>query len=96
MVGEGCCDEAVPFVNVTVVVGGSGAEPFEDVAAYQRQRVRDRLTSDMLAAYCRVFGIRPFDEEFYGPAGQLVENVGVTAKVRTETLQQARAWHGLE
>lgn len=28
--------------------------------------------------------------------GQLVENVGITAPVRTETLQQARAWHGLE
>ena len=71
-------------------------QPFEDVAVYQRRRVRDRLTSDMLTAYCGALGIRPFDESFYGTAGWLVENVGITAKVRTETLQQARAWHGLE
>lgn len=70
-------------------------QPFEDVAAYQRRRVRDRLTPDMLFAYCGALGIRPFDESFYGTAGQMVENVGVTAPVRTETLEQARAWHGL-
>ena len=28
-------------------------------------------------------GIRPFDESFYGTAGQMVENIGVTAPVRT-------------
>jgi hypothetical protein len=70
-------------------------QPFEDAAAYLRRRVRDRLTPDMLASYCGALGIRPFDESFYGLAGQVVENVGVTAPVRTETLEQARAWHGL-
>lgn len=71
-------------------------QPFEEVAAYQRRRVRDRLTPDMLAAYCGSLGIKPFDESFYGKAGQLVENIGIMTSVRTETLQQARAWHGLE
>jgi hypothetical protein len=70
-------------------------QAFEDVPAYQRPRVRDRLTPAMLADYCSALGIRPFDESFYGTAGHLVENVGVTAPVRTETLEQARAWHGL-
>jgi len=71
-------------------------QPFEDIGAYNRRRVRDRLTPDMIANYCGALGIRPFDEYFYGTAGQLVENVRITGNVRTETLQQARAWHGLE
>ncbi len=70
-------------------------QPFEDTAAYQRRRVRDRLTPDMLDRYCESLGIRPFAESFYGTSGQLVENAAVTALVRTETLEQARAWHGL-
>jgi hypothetical protein len=71
------------------------AQPFEDVAAYRRRRVRDRLTPDMLASYGEALGLRPFDETFYHPVGHLVENVGITAPIRTETLEQARAWHGL-
>lgn len=71
-------------------------QPFEDLAAYNRRRVRDRLTADMLAGFCGALGIRPFDEFFYGTAGQLVENVRITGDVRSETLQQVRAWHGLE
>jgi hypothetical protein len=71
------------------------AQPFEDVAAYRRRRVRDRLTPEMLAGYAEALGLRPSDESFYGPAGHLVENTGIAAPVRTETLEQARAWHGL-
>jgi hypothetical protein len=71
-------------------------QPFEDLAAYQRRRVRDRFTPDMLVAYCSALGIRPFDEAFYRTAGQLVENLRITGNIRTETLQQARLSHGLE
>ena len=75
----------------------SGApQPFEDTAAYNRRRVRDRLTLDMTATYCGALGIQPFDESFFGTVGQLVENLNITGNVRSETLQQARAWHGLE
>lgn len=70
-------------------------QPFEDAAAYQRRRVRDRLTPDMLTSYCVALGIRLNDETFYGTTGHLVENTGIAAPVRTETLDQARAWHGL-
>jgi hypothetical protein len=71
-------------------------QPFEDTAAYIRRRVRDRLTSDMIATYCGALGIRPFDESFYSTAGQLIDNLNITGNVRTETLHQAREWHGLE
>jgi hypothetical protein len=71
-------------------------QPFEDVAAYKCRRVRDRLTPDMLTGYCGALGIRSSDESYYGFAGRLVEKVGITSKARTETLHQARAWHGLD
>jgi hypothetical protein len=71
-------------------------QPFEDLAAYQQRRVRDRLTPKLITGYCNALGIRPFDESFYGTAGRLVENRRITGSVRTETLPQARAWHGLE
>src|SRR5204863_10002513 len=71
-------------------------QPFEDLAAYRRRRVRDRLTPDRIASYCGALGICPFDESYYGTAGQVVENVRITGNVRTETLAQARVWHGLE
>jgi hypothetical protein len=71
-------------------------QPFEEVERYQSRRVRDRLTPDVLARYCEALGIRPFDESFYGAEGYLVENRNVRGAVRTETLQQARSWHGLE
>lgn len=71
-------------------------QPFEEVERYQQRRVRDRLTPDMLARYCAALGIRPFDETFFGEGGYMVENRNVRGSVRTETLQQARAWHGLE
>lgn len=71
-------------------------EPFEEVEKYRQRQVRDRLTPDMLARYCAAIGIRPFDESFYMAEGYLVENTNVRGPLRTETLQQARSWHGLE
>ncbi|HSF05046.1 MAG TPA: hypothetical protein VLG10_04580 [Methylomirabilota bacterium] len=71
-------------------------QPFEDVERYRQRRVRDRLTPDMLERYCGTLGIRPFDDSFYGSKGLLVEHTNVRGSVRTETLEQARSWHGLE
>jgi hypothetical protein len=71
-------------------------QPFEEVERYRQRQVRDRLPPDMLGRYCGALGIRPFDESFYGAKAFLVENMHIRGSVRTETLQQARAWHGLE
>jgi hypothetical protein len=49
-------------------------QPYEQVAAYRARRVRDRFTSDMLAAYCEAVGVRPFDPDFYLPHGILFES----------------------
>lgn len=71
-------------------------QSFEDLVAYRRRRVRDRLTPDSIISYCGSLGIRPYEESFYRTAGQLVENLRITGNIRTETLQQTRVWHGLE
>jgi hypothetical protein len=71
-------------------------QPFEDESRYQERRVPDRLTPSVLAAYGAALGLRPFDEEFYRSDGHLVEETRIHGPIRTETLAQARAWHGLE
>ncbi|MHC2998419.1 hypothetical protein [Microbacterium sp. HJ5] len=47
--------------------------PFEDQAAYTARRIADRLTPEMLDAYCRALGIRRNDPEFYLSDALLIE-----------------------
>jgi hypothetical protein len=70
-------------------------QSFEDVASYGQRRVRDRLTPELLVRYCGALGIRLDDEAFYGGNGCVVVHTGAPP-ARTETLAQARAWHGLD
>ncbi len=65
-------------------------QDFEEPAAYARRRVRDKLTTEMVATYCAALGLEPFDEHFYGPRGVLVESVGgeaLSIKTLAETQQ---------
>ncbi len=46
--------------------GATGTpQPFEDLAAYNAKRIRDRFTPEMLNLYCKALGIDIFDESFY-------------------------------
>lgn len=45
---------------------------FEDPAAYELDRIPDRLTPERVAAYCRALGIDPFTAGFYGPRAVLI------------------------
>jgi hypothetical protein len=49
-------------------------QDFEQVEAYTARRVRDRFTTAMLSDYCAALGLRPFDIDFYGRAGVVVES----------------------
>jgi hypothetical protein len=49
-------------------------QDFEDAERYAARKIRDRFTSEQLAAYSAAMGLRPFDEDFYRPAGVLVES----------------------
>jgi hypothetical protein len=45
---------------------------FEKLAFYEKSRLIDRFTPDLLEEYCRELGIQVFDEDFYGPRGLLI------------------------
>lgn len=49
-------------------------QDFEQVDAYKRRRIADRLTPGMLADYAAAFGLRPFDEDFFSGPCVLVTN----------------------
>jgi hypothetical protein len=70
-------------------------QPFEELEQYSQRQIRDRLTPDMLARYSAAFGVRPFDHTFYASEAVIIENCGVKGKIRTESLDEARKWHGL-
>jgi len=49
------------------------AQPFEQTERYASRRIRDRLTSEMVEAYCRALGLEPFEAASYGPRAVLVD-----------------------
>jgi len=68
-------------------------QPFEELAAYRSQRVRDRFTSEMLERYCQAFGLDVFDPQTYGPRSVLFQSaVPLPANVVTMTLAEAQEW----
>ncbi|MFG1815003.1 hypothetical protein ACGFIF_14635 [Kribbella sp. NPDC049174] len=48
-------------------------QAFEQPDHYTARKVRDKFTSELLAAYTAALGIHPFDESFYAGQGLLIE-----------------------
>jgi hypothetical protein len=71
------------------------AQPFEDTAAYQRRRVKDRLTDDMLVDYCQSLGLPLADPDFFCGPCVLVET-HEKSPFPVLSLRQARRELGLE
>jgi hypothetical protein len=72
-------------------------QPFEQVDRYAARRVADRLTAELLEAYCRAFGIDLFDAEFYGGPGVVTHaRPWFLPKLATVTLADARRQLGLD
>jgi hypothetical protein len=63
---------------------------FEETAAYQERRKRDRFTRPMLVRYLAALGIPVDEPSRYGVAGTLFES-RARYKPRTLTVEQARA-----
>jgi len=63
-------------------------QPFEEVEAYSRRLVRERLTRAMLLRYLSALGVEADEPAFYGD-GVLVER-RVRFRSRTMTLDEAR------
>lgn len=65
-------------------------QAFEQIEAYNKRRVEDRLTFDMLKSYCEALGIRPFDEDFYNPRkAMLIDEYGKLPPHRNFSLEEA-------
>ena len=64
-------------------------QPFEELEAYDSQRVRDRFTRSMLLRYLSALGIDADEMSAYGPAS-LVQARFVRVSWRA-TLEEARA-----
>ncbi|UEA60031.1 hypothetical protein LK459_03875 [Gordonia otitidis] len=70
--------------------------PFEDTSAYQRRRVKDRFTEQMLLDFAAHLGLFPMDEDFYADHGVLVTTRhDADADRFAMTLAQVRAKYGL-
>jgi hypothetical protein len=41
-------------------------QPYEKIETYQKRKITDRFTAEMLESYCAALGIRLFDANFYG------------------------------
>lgn len=84
LVGPGGPEDAVgPLVREVMVMREGTSrfafhergevQPFEDQSAYASRKIRDRLTSHMVEAYCRALGLDPFEASSYGPRAVLLE-----------------------
>lgn len=49
-------------------------QDFEDVDAYQRRRMPERFTAQMLVDYAAAIGLRPFDGDFFSGPSALVHS----------------------
>lgn len=77
-----------------VFVSTGRPQSFEEPAAYEARRVRDRFTSTMLERYAAALGIRLFDPTFYRPEGMLIEHA-VDFPFETYSIEQAQARWGV-
>jgi hypothetical protein len=51
-------------------------QPFEEVQAYEKRRIQERLTFEMLERYCRALGVEVNKLDFYGPQSCSVKIAG--------------------
>lgn len=51
-------------------------QPYEELEAYKKGRIQERLTLEMLGRYCRALAIDVDQLDFYGPRGCVVRITG--------------------
>ncbi|MEU4602973.1 hypothetical protein AB0F43_08350 [Kribbella sp. NPDC023972] len=71
-------------------------QAFEETDRYQARKVRDKFTSEMLAAYTAALGIHAFDENFYAGQGLLIETkVKVPRGGKSMSLEDTQKFWGI-
>jgi hypothetical protein len=68
---------------------------FEDAERYKARRIRDRLTSQMVADYCAALGLFPFNPTFYSRRGVLVSSTPAEGAGRSMALSKAQKLLGI-
>jgi hypothetical protein len=72
------------------------ALPFEQTECYEKKKIADRFTFEMLEEYCKHYEIDVFNSEFYGSQGYLIiDRSSYTKKIRRLSLNEARRKLGL-
>jgi hypothetical protein len=72
----------IRHLSVSNDVGGwsfsesGGVQPYEDLHAYKKWRIQERLTLEMLERYCRALGVEVNQVDFYGPRSCAVRTTG--------------------
>jgi hypothetical protein len=68
---------------------------FEDAERYKARRIRDRITSQMVADYCEALGLFPFNPTFYSGRGILVSSTPKQSPGRSMALSKAQQLLGI-
>ncbi len=87
----------IRHVAVTKDVGGwefvadGEVQPYEKTENYQKRKVVERFTPEMLESYCAALGIRVFDADFYGGACLVSHIKRTTQSGLTMSISEARS-----
>jgi hypothetical protein len=72
----------IRYISVSNDVSGwsfsesGNVQPYEEAQAYEKRRIQERLTFEMLERYCRELGVEVNKLDFYGPRSCAVKITG--------------------
>lgn len=72
------------------VARGEG-QPYEQTENYDRRKIIDRFTPEMLECYCAALGIELFNPDFYGEASLLVHTKSARSDAPGMSISEARS-----
>ena len=70
---------------------GGQVQPYEQTENYQKRRIADRFTAEMLDSYCAALGIDLFNPNFYGEECLLVHMKGKNSPGPSMSIAEARS-----
>lgn len=71
-------------------------QDFEDIEAYQRRRIVDRFTLEMLTDYSAALGLEPFAPGFYpGPSVLVASPISPPPGAQVLSIAEAQRWSGI-
>ena len=68
--------------TVRVSLKAGIVQQYEELEAYKKRQIQERLTFEMLERYCRALGVEVNQVDFYGPRSCAVKMMGPEASWR--------------